>query len=77
MFSAMRWLAIEVAIDAPADKDDGHPVHTAAKVVCDARFARIVQEVAADHAEREAAGCDDNQLRHDTPHAVSHGLIGF
>jgi hypothetical protein len=51
-------------------------VHTAAKIVCDARFARIVQEAAVDHAEREAAGCDDNQLRQDTPHAVSHGLIG-
>jgi hypothetical protein len=31
-------------------------VHAAANIVRDARFTRIVQEVAVDHAEREADG---------------------
>src|SRR4029077_17687608 len=64
-------------IGAPGDKSDRYTVPAAAKIVCDARFARLVQEVAIDHAEREADGCDENQLGQAPPHAVSHGRLVF
>ena len=72
MFSAIAGSQIEVDNDAPSGKGDRHPVHAAAKIVRDARFIRIVQEVAVDHAERDADGCEGNQLGQETPHALPH-----